>query len=190
MRIVLSLAVLLTALLAQANEWRMPDSQFLRFQNRRGPQGEGSCVYASNSMAGAHHGVPGAELFMQDWEGHPPCLDGSWPDRFVRDCQTRGIDAWSIEGPETLEWVVWALNRGCYVGITYGRAHMITAIGYDQDTGRVEIRDNNYPGESRFVDWKTFVREHRVHGGGWCTILKTPGPPPWAKPKAQSRGTE
>lgn len=188
-RVLIGLLILATS--AAANPWLMPDAQFARFKNRRGPKGEGSCVYASNSMAGAHHGIPGAEMFLEPWSGHPACMDGSWPDRFVRDCQERRIDAWSIEGPETLDWIVWALDsRGCYVGITYGVGHMLTAVGYDRKTGHVEIRDNNYPLESRMVDWATFVREHRRHGGGWCTILKTQGPPPWAAAEPAIRKTQ
>jgi len=180
MKLLTTILAFLSIAAQSPNEWLMPDAQFVRFKNRRGPKGEGSCVYAANSMVGAHHGIPGAEYFLEPWEGHPPCMDGSYPSRFIQDCQERGLDYWSIEGPETIDWIVWNLQRGGYCGITYGVGHMITVAGYDESTNTFELRDNNYPGESRFVNRDTFVREHRIHGGGWCTIPKTAGPPPWA----------
>lgn len=180
------LACLLTAhcslLIARANEWRMPTAEFVRFRNVADPtDGSGSCVQASLSMCGAHHGIPAAETLLIDSPYGPAELGGSFPRRVKDYCQRRGILIYSIEGTQTVEWIVWALQRGCFVGITYGRAHMICAVAVAEDGSWFEIVDNNYPEEVRRVDRKTFVHEHRVHGGGWCVILDTPGPPCWAK---------
>ena len=182
MKILVAVALFLCTAFTGANPWLMPQEQFTRFKNRRGPKGEGSCVYASNSMAGAHHGVPGAEFFLEPWNGHPACMDGSWPDRFVRDCQERGLDFYSVEGPESIEWIRWQLQRGGYAGITYGVGHMITAVGYDAQGDTFQIVDNNFPAEVRSVSGETFTHQHRLHGGGWTTIPKTTGPPPWERP--------
>ena len=170
------------ALCCAGNEWRMPRDQFERFRNRPDPSdGSGSCVQASLSMCGAHHGVPAFELLLQPSQFGPAELGGSTPSRVKNYAQARGVPIYSIEGSETLPWIEWGLRRGCYVGITYGRAHMITAVATAEDGSWFEIVDNNWPGEVRRVDRATFIHEHRIHGGGWCVLLKTPGPAPWAR---------
>lgn len=174
--------LLVAALCCAANEWRMPRDQFERFRNRADPKdGSGSCVQASLSMCGAHHGVAAFELLLDPSPYGPAELGGSTPDRVVRYAREREVPIYSIEGSETIPWIEWALKRGCYVGITYGRAHMICAIACADDGSWFEIVDNNYPDEVRRVDRETFIHEHRIHGGGWCVILKTPGPAPWAR---------
>ncbi len=175
-----TLLLCLASLAVAQNPFLMPRDQFTRFRNRRGPKGQGSCVYASLAIAGAHHGVPSAEYLLEAHpEYGPPCLDGSWPERVERDFASRRVPIaiWNVEGSQTPEWIDWALERGCYVGITYGRAHMITAVG--REGGDYLIVDNNFPHEVRRVTREVFIREHRRHGGGWCVILQTAGPPPW-----------
>jgi len=183
-----TILVFACTLLASANEWRMPQAQFERFRNIPDPKdGSGSCVQASLSMCGAHHGVPQAEFLLVDSEYGPAELGGSWPERVVRYSQKRGMAIYSIEGSDSVEWIEWALLRGCYVGITYGQAHMICAVACGEQGEWFEIVDNNYPSEVRRVDRDTFIREHRLHGGGWCVILDTAGPPPWANAQPAER---
>lgn len=174
--------LILAALVAQAlgqHAFFMPAEQFARFRNRRGPKGEGSCVQASIAAAGAHHGMPEAEWLLEPSAYGPPELDGSWPDRTARYAATRRMPIWNIEGAQTLQWIEWALRRGCYVSITYGAAHMINAVGISPDGQTVYLWDNNVPTEIRPVPIEVFVREHRSYGGGWAVILQTVAPPPW-----------
>lgn len=186
-------AILLAGALCLANEWRMPQAQFERFKNVADPRdGSGSCVQASLSMCGAHHVMPQAEFLLVDSPYGPAELGGSWPERVKAYAARRGMPIWSIEGPDSVEWIEWALKRGAYVGITYGHAHMITAVACGEMGDWFEIVDNNFPSEVRRVDRATFIREHRIHGGGWCVILATAGPPPWenAAPMVRSPTTQ
>lgn len=180
-RALLAAILLCVAASVSADEWLMPREQFERFRNVPSPEdGSGSCVQASLSMCGAHHAVPQAESLLVDSPYGPAELGGSYPSRVAEYAQRRGMAIYNVEGSETIEWIQWALMRGCYVAITYGQAHMITAVGMDREGGAwFEIVDNNYPGEVRRVDRATFIREHRIFGGGWCVILDGPGPPPW-----------
>jgi len=185
---ILLLCVVAVPLHAQ-HDFFMPRQQFERFKNRADPtNGEGSCVQASMSMAGAHHGVAPAEYLLH---GHPKygpaVLGGSWPDRVERYCEERRIPVYNVEGSQSVDWIDWALQRGCYAVITYGHAHMIVAVGISEDGRWYYICDNNYPGEIRKVSRSTFVSEHRSFSGGWCVILKTCGPPPWALAEPERR---
>jgi len=178
----LALVTWLAPARAPSDEWRMPVSEFLRFRNVADPRdGSGSCVQASLSMVGAHHGVPPLEYLLTDSPYGPAELGGSYPARVKRYCQKREVAIYSVEGSETIRWIDWALHRGCFVAITYGQAHMITAVAVSEDGSWFEVCDNNYPEEVRRVDRQTFIHEHRVHGGGWCVIAATPGPPCWAR---------
>jgi hypothetical protein len=161
----------------------MPKEQFARFKNIPDPKnGEGSCVQASVSMCGNNEGVPAAELLLKKSRYGDPVLGGSWPQRVQDYCRERKIPIWNIEGAQTLGWIEWQLRRGGYAAITYGVAHMITAVGVSDDGKSFWIVDNNYPTECREVTRSVFVREHRRFGGGWAVILKMPGPPPWVLP--------
>lgn len=159
-------------------EYVMPPNVYAIYKNRRGPKGEGSCVWASCAMAGAHHDVPSAEALLRD----PNFGDGAWPGRVEREFRQRSIAAWNVEGSETLRWIEWGLKTGRHVAVTYGRAHMICAVGVSPDRHSFFVVDNNYPTEVRKVSRAVFMREHRGFAGGWCVILKTVGPPPWARP--------
>lgn len=181
----LAILMLLAAPVLAQHEFFMPREQFERFKNRVGPKGEGSCVQASISMCGAHHGLPPAELLLVDSPYGPAELDGSWPERVERYAASRGMPIWNVEGAQTIEWIEWALDRGCYAAITYGDRHMICAVG--RRGNDFYICDNNYPSEIRRVSREVFLREHRHHGGGWCVILKTAGPPPWTMARLPGR---
>lgn len=181
--VVLTLAVLLGGVALAQHDFFMPVEQFARFKNIPDAKGSGSCVQASLSMCGAHHGMPAAEFLLVQSEYGPPELGGSWPERVERYAQKRGMPIWNVEGSQSVEWIAWALRRGAYVGITYGQAHMIAAVGISADGQQFYVCDNNYPTEIRKVTRDVFVREHRTYGGGWCVILKTFGPPPWTNPK-------
>lgn len=185
---VITILACAAAVAVASDAYLMPREQFERFRNKRGPQGEGSCVYASISMCGAHHGVPSAEHLLENHPTYGPAvLDGSWPERVERDLAARRVPVaiWNVEGSQTPEWIDWALDRGCYVAITYGQAHMITAVG--RSGSDYLLVDNNFPGEVRQVTRDTFLSEHRRHGGGWCVILQTAGPPPWARAQYPGR---
>jgi len=165
-------------------EFFMPVEQFARFKNRADANGSGSCVQASMSIAGAHHGVPAAEYLLHGHPDYGPAvLGGSWPERVERYCKERSIPIYNIEGSQSIEYICWALDNGAYAVITYGHAHMINAIGISPDHQTFWIIDNNYPREIRQVSRQTFISEHRSFAGGWCVLLKTFGPPPWELPE-------
>lgn len=161
--------------LDRGTEYVMPPQVYALYKNRPGPKGQGSCVWASCAMLGAHHDVRAAEGLLQD----PNFGDGAWPGRVAAEFQQRGIPAWNIEGSESIRWIEWALKTGRHAAITYGTAHMICAVGISPDQQTFYIVDNNYPTETRAVSRSVFLREHRSFGGGWCVILRTKGPPPW-----------
>jgi len=173
---------------AGPQDFFLPADQWLRFRNRAHPgNDQGSCVFASWAASGCHEGVIAAECLLEnDDQFGPPELGGAWPERVQRVAQKRGIPIYNIEGPETIEWIDWALDQGHYASITYGQAHMINVIGRDA-AGRYWLWDNNYPDEQRPVDRNTFLREHRLYGGGWAVIGKLSGPPPWTRPKPEPR---
>jgi len=159
----------------RGTEYVMPPAVFRLYENRRGPKGEGSCVWASCAMAGAHHDVRAAEALLRD----PNFGDGAWPERVEREFNTRQIEAWNVEGTESMTWIEWALRTGRYAAITYGHAHMICAVGMRPDGKTIYVVDNNYPSEVRAVSRDVFMREHKGYSGGWAVILKSVGPPPW-----------
>jgi len=158
----------------------MPEGQFARFKNRPSASGEGSCVQASIACQGAHAGVPAAEFLLENSPYGPAELGGSWPERVERYAQSRGMAIYNVEGTPTIDYIDWALERGCYVSITYGQAHMINTVGR-KPSGEYILWDNNFPTELRTVDRSTFLQEHRSYGGGWCVILRGPAPPPWQR---------
>jgi hypothetical protein len=162
----------------------MPTELFARFKNRPDAAGRGSCVQASMSMQGSHHHEPACEYLL---EGHPQygpaILGGSWPGRVIEYCRDRHIPIFSVEGTDTIRWIEWALQTKRYAAITYGRAHMICAVGISPDGETFYICDNNFPSEIRAVSRKVFVGEHRGYEGGWTVILDTVGPPPWVIPR-------
>lgn len=179
MKAALATAIVLFAILAYGHDaFRMPPDQFARFRNRAGPKGQGSCVYASISIAGAHGNMPSAENLLWPSPYGPPLMDGSWPERIEREFAQRNIPIYNVEGSQTLDWIDWALDQGHYAAITYGVAHMITAVSRQSD-GHYDIVDNNFPTEVRRVTRAVFIREHRRYGGGWAVILRGPAPPPW-----------
>jgi hypothetical protein len=189
MKLYLFIFIFLCSSVFATDAFLMPTNQFTRFKNRLGPKGEGSCVWVSIAAQGAHANNPNAEYIISDnIRGKPspygPAnLDGSWPERVGRAASQRKLSIYNVEGPSTIEWIDWHLRRGGYASITYGVGHMLNAVGITKN-GYL-LNDNNYPTEIREVSREVFIREHRLHGGGWTVILVGDAPPPWkmAKPE-------
>lgn len=169
---------------AQDNAYLAPPALLANYKNRVHPTTrQGSCVQASISMCGLHHGVDGAECLLRNDPTHGPAeLGGSFPSRTAAYMAKRQIPIFNVEGSQTMPWIEWALRNGRYAAVTYGQAHMIIASGISADGSRVQIVDNNYPTEPRWVTRDVFLREHRGYAGGWTTILDTHAPSPWMLP--------
>lgn len=160
----------------------MPDAQFERYRNYANHNGEGSCVWMSMGMAGSHSHVVAGEYMPFESEYGRKENGGAGPQDVARACAERGISAYNIEGSATVQWVEWALRTGRYAAISYGRAHMIAAVGISPDGATFYIRDNNRPSVTQAVRRDEFIRQLRLYTGGWAVVYDAPPPPPWSRP--------
>jgi len=184
----LTRAVLLAAAIAAAHTWRqphqalgadppnaylieLPAEQRTRFRNT-----DGSCVQCSLSMAGVAANVPAAQTLLWASEFGPALRGGSDPARVTAYCNARAIKAWNVTGPQTTAWVLWALRTGRPAAITWGPAHMITALGISDDGQHIALCDNNSPQRIDWVTIQQFTARHQSYRGGWAIILDTPRP--------------
>ncbi len=148
-----------------------PVEQRLRFRNH-----DGSCVQCTLGMAGVHQNVPAAEWLLWN-SAHGSAVRGSsGPTRVRNYCDTRGIAAWSVTG-KSWPWIEWALRTGRTAAVTYGRNHMLWAVGISRDGRQVAICDNDSPQRVRWVSRSTFLQQHRLCNQGWAVILQAPPPP-------------
>jgi hypothetical protein len=134
-------------------------------------------------MAGVHHNVPAAEMLLWDSEYGPRVRGGSGPSRVSDYCKARNIPVYNVSGSQTMAWVDWALTTGRYVAITWGSAHMITAVGISADGQTYYVCDNNSPHKISPYSRETFRRYHARYGGGWAVIIKGPRPVAWIGPQ-------
>jgi hypothetical protein len=180
-RFLLTIVLLLLALPVSAQQQieynLVPTDQRTRMRNP-----DGSCVQCSIAIAGVHHNIPSAEFLLVDSEYGRKVRGGSYPSRVEGYCRERKIDIWNIEGSQSMQWIEWALSTGRYVALTFGRAHMQTAVGMSADRQTFFVVDNNSPQRVDTYTRDRFLQLHRTHGGGWCVILKGPVPAPWQAP--------
>ncbi|KKN36161.1 hypothetical protein LCGC14_0776440 [marine sediment metagenome] len=146
----------------------LPEEQRVRFRNM-----DGSCVQCSIGMLGVHMNQLAAELLLWSSPYGPAVRHGSGPSRVREYCNARGIPAFNVTG-DTLPWVEWALLTGRGAAITWGRGHMVTAVGISPNRQLFAICDNNSPYRIQWVDRNTFVTKH---GNRWAVIVRGPRPP-------------
>jgi len=154
----------------------VPVDQRQRFRNP-----DGSCVQCSIGMMGVDLNVPAAEMLLWNSEFGPAVRGGSWPERTKKYCEERNIPAWHIEG-DTMPWIEWALRNERSAAVTLTPSHMQWVTGMSPDGRTFYVVDNNSP--QRVDSWtrERFIQQHRIHGGGWAVILKTPARVPWIAP--------
>jgi hypothetical protein len=174
----LQLIILSAVVLGQENY--VPADQRERMRNP-----DGSCVQCSIAIAGIHHNIPAAEFLLWNSQYGPAVRGGSWPERVEAFCKDRKIPIYNVEGTQTIQWIDWALQTGRYAAVTYGIAHMITAVGISDDGQYYYLVDNNTPSRIDKVSRTKFIWEHRRYGGGWCVILNGPVPAPWVAPSQE-----
>jgi len=144
---------------------------------------DGSCVYCSIGMMGAAAGNPNMASILWSSEYGPACRGGSYPDRVKGDFDSRGLDAWHVEGGNTRPWLEWCWRNGRSAAVTLTPSHMQWMCGANESRSVIYVVDNNSP---RQVDeWSvgSFMRQHQAHDGGWMVIAKGPRPAPWEGPK-------
>lgn len=157
----------------------VPAEQRERFRNP-----DGSCVQCAIAIAGVHHSLPAAEFLLWDSEYGPAVRGGAWPERVESYCKERKIPIYNVEGSQSIQWIDWALQTGRYAAVTFGIAHMITAVGISPDGQEYYVVDNNTPTKVDKVSREQFIWQHRRYGGGWCVILDGTIPTPWTAPQA------
>jgi len=153
----------------------LPADQRQRFRNP-----DGSCVQCSISMCGVAQNIPSAENLLWDTPYGPKVRGGSDPDRVKQYCDARHIAAFNVAGSQAVQWIEWALRNGRPCAITWGYAHMITAVGFSGDqldkSSYIAVCDNNSPQRIDWVPYARFVQQVNVYSGGWVVILRTPPP--------------
>ena len=141
----------------------------------------GSCVYMSVGAAGQYQNCPSASYMPFESIYGAECRGGSWPSRFESDARKRGLNAVSVTGSATYEWMRWAVINGRWAACGCGTAHFQTVVGYD-DAGTPEDEDDDswYVWNCNDVDRapdtiykytdREFKRLHRA-SGEWCVVL-------------------
>ena len=137
---------------------------------------DGSCVQCSIGMCGADQNNPAAALLLWPSEYGPAVRGGSDPSRVARYCDARKINAYSITGSATFDWMKWACRtgRGCAIGA--GRRHFQTLVGYDAAAGRWYVCNNNSP--TRIDEYNdSQFRSLHFASGPWVVVLADPPHP-------------
>jgi hypothetical protein len=132
-------------------------------------------------MAGVACNLQAAENLLWQSPYGPPIRGGSSPSRVKAYCDARRLPAWNVTGPDSMQWVEWALRNGRPCGILWGQNHMITAVGYSGQSitkqSYIAVCDNNSPQRIDWYAYDDFKRRHNAWGGGWVVIFQTPPPP-------------
>lgn len=147
----------------------------LRQTNWRGPQKQGSCVYASLTT----HSRWQNNFALADWckkQG-----DGEYGDRLKKKLDAIGIRHASTEQASTdfLDWCA-STRRGCI--LWWKPSHCCTFAGYVVKNGVTycAIIDNNQPGQFELTERSQFVRLWAGYGGFGLAVLGSPASPlPW-----------
>jgi hypothetical protein len=138
---------------------------------------DGSCVQCSIGMIGVHLNVPQASTLLWDTDYGKRERGGSWPDRVARYSEKRDIRIYNVTGKPTYEWMKWAAKTNRFAAIGAGRAHFQTLYGWDSDSGRWYVCNNNSPSRIDPYSDAAFRRLHES-SGKWVVILDYPPPPP------------
>lgn len=141
---------------------------------------DGSCVQCSLGMCGLDQNVPAAATLLWDTEYGPRERGGSYPERVARYCDRRGIRAFNVTGATTWEWMQWAAMTGRACAIGAGSAHFQTLAGYNPESQKWYVCNNNSPERIDEYSNDGFRRLH-LASGPWIVALD--GPPHPARPK-------
>lgn len=134
---------------------------------------DGSCVQCSIGMAGVWCNDPKASSLLWDTAYGPAVRGGSWPARVANYCNSRGIRAWNVTGPQTIDWCRWAAKTGRYAAIGAGPAHFQTLYGYDEGRRVWLVCNNNSTSRIDEYGEEAFRRLH-YQSGPWVVILQRP----------------
>lgn len=181
----LTVAVMILAVLLARFAWAVENmaadeyfgEMFPKAQREAFENSSGSCVMFSTSAAGIWQNQPIAWTLTWDTEYGCAVRGGSTPSRFERDAKARGLDALSVTGSMTYDYMRWGIRNGRWVAIGAGTAHFQTLVDYD-DRGTPQTSDdywyvwncNRYHTVTRYTDAE-FRRLHEA-SGRWCIVMK------------------
>lgn len=138
---------------------------------------DGSCVQCSIGMMGVWGNDQNAASLLWDTRFGEAERGGSWPSRVSNYCQRRGIQAYNITGDITIDWLRWAGRTGRFAAMGAGSRHFQTFYGWNPETDRWQICNNN---STHRIDDYSFSEMKRLHyaSGPWVVILKRPSSNP------------
>ena len=142
----------------------------LRQSNWRGPQGEGSCTWASVISLLRWQGQCRTADWIRKHYG-----DGEWPDDMAVKLSKIGVRfAYVTNGDvKFLEWAC-KTRRGC--GITVmGGAHMVALVHLD--AAWAGVLDNNSVEKIKWVSRETLIAEWKASHGWAITPIYNPAAP-------------
>lgn len=137
---------------------------------------DGSCVQLSIGICGVYCNDMNAASLPFDSAYGPAVRGGSIPSRVSNYCNRRGIQAWNVTGPTTLEWARFAVDTGRYAAIGLGTQHFQTIYGYDYTTKEWLVCNNQTPKQIDRYSEAEFARLHQ-QSGLWIVVLKRPSSP-------------
>jgi len=146
---------------------------------------DGSCVQCSIGMCGVDQNDIIAAMLLWDYDANGDgkisvderaVRGGSGPSRVAAYCRARGIRVYNITGSNTWDWMKWACKTGRGAAIGAGGRHFQTLFGYNPDTGKWWVCNNN---STYRIDEYTEAEFRRLHlaSGQWVVILDRPPHP-------------
>jgi hypothetical protein len=137
---------------------------------------DGSCVQCSNGMAGWQINVPQLTLLLWNSEYGPAVRGGSSPSRVENYCNQRGIKVYNVTGSGTWDFMRWAAKTGRFCAIGAGSRHFQFLYGWDPQTNRWYVCNNNSPQRIDEYSWTGFQKLHRS-SGEWVVVPDYPPMP-------------
>ena len=138
---------------------------------------DGSCVQCSIGMCGVWQNVPAAYSLLWDTEYGARVRGGSGPSRVEAYAEKRNIPVYNVTGSTTWEWMRWAARNRRFAAIGAGSVHFQTLYGWNPQTNRWYVCNNNSPTRVDEYTWDQFRRLH-LASGQWIVVLDRPPPAP------------
>jgi len=142
-----------------------------REENWLGPQGEGSCVHATQIMLFRWQG----RFDLADyWKANH--ADGEYSSALSAKMDAAGVRYALTDRENDESFLEWACEtrRGCGVAV-HNRAHMVMLVALT-DTEAC-ILDNNFPDEFKWMPRATFMADWKS-SGSWAVVPIVGSPPP------------
>lgn len=138
---------------------------------------DGSCVQCSIGMLGIWQRQPAAAALLWDTAYGPKVRGGSGPSRVEAYANDRSIPVYNVTGQGTWDWMRWAARTRRMAAIGAGRVHFQTLYGWDPQTNRWAVCNNNSTSRIDLYSWEEFRRLH-LSSGQWIVVIDAPPPAP------------